>query len=160
MLLLLSCLSCQKKVSDPLQENNQKAAAFKSYLVQNSKFRLVDFYAESPIDYDKNDDGVTMETDLKKYIRHYLIDDDIIFNSNGNVTFVQHTVKIGNNDDEEVTMPFNTRGDYSGVLVDFADDLYQPFTYYLYEKGDTYFILGYKRPNENVWLLSRYEMVL
>jgi len=143
-----------------LQQNNQKAAEFRSYLVQNSKFRLVDFYAESPIDYDQTDDVVTLETDLKKYIRHYLVDDDIIFNGNGNVTFVQHAIKIGNNDDEEVLVPYNTRGDRTGVLVDFADDLYQPFTYYLHEKGDTWFILAYKRPNENVWLLSRFEMVL
>lgn len=159
-LLCLFCISCQKKVTDPTEANNQKAAEFRTFLTQGGTFRLVDYYAESPVDYDETDDTITLETDLKGYIRFYLLDDDIIFNSNGTVTFVQHDQKISNDSSEEIIVPFQTRGDKAGVVVDYASDQYEPLTYYLHEQGSTYFILSWKRPVDGVRLFSRFDMVL
>lgn len=160
LLLLLLGSSCQKNVSDEQESNNKKAEEFKTFLTSGSKFRAVDFYAESPIDYNEADGEVVLETDLKKYIRDYLIDDDILFGTNGQITFVQNTVKIGNNPAAEIHVPFRAYGDKAGVLVDYIDEFYSPLTYYLHEKGTSYFILSWKRPNDGVRLFSRYEMVL
>lgn len=159
LLLLLSTTACQKSVSDKADENKQKAEEFKTFL-SGSTFHAVDYYAESPIDYDETDGEVKLETDLKKYIRDYIVDDDIIFGTGSQITFVQNAVKIGTNSSAEIHMPYRTWGDKSGVLVDYIDDMYQPLTYYLHEKGSTYFILSWKRPQDGVRLFSRYEMVL
>lgn len=159
-LLLLLLGSCQKSVSDQAENNQKKADEFKAFVSSGAKFRAVDYYAESPIDYNEQDDVVTPETDLKKYIRDYILDDDIIFGTNGMITFVQNTVKIGNNNAAEIHVPYRAAGDKQGVLFDYIDDQYSPLTYYLHEKGSTYFILSYKRPQDGVRLFSKYEMVL
>jgi hypothetical protein len=159
VLLLLLLGSCQKNLSDEQENNNKKAEEFKAFLA-GSTFKAVDFYAESPIDYNEQDGEVVLETDLKKYIRNYLLDDDIIFGTNGNITFVQNNVKIGNNSAAEIHVPYRAYGDKVGVLVDYIDEFYVPLTYYLHEKGSTYFILSWKRPQDGVRLFSKYEMVL
>jgi len=159
-LLLLLLGSCQKNISQEEEANKKKAEELNTFLTAGAKFRLVDYYAESPIDYDETDGEVKQETDLKKYIRFYLVDDDIIFGQNGTITFVQNTVKIAENDAAEIHMPFRTYHDKQGVLVDYIDDKYDPLTYYLHEKGSTHFILAWKRPQDNVRVFSRFEMVL
>ena len=159
-LLLLTLGSCQKNLSEQEDANKQKAAEFKTFITSGAKFHAVDYWAESPIDYDETDDKVVLETDLKKYIRDYLLDDDIYFGTNGMITFVQNQVKIGSNSAAEIHVPYRADGDQNGVLFDYIDDQYSPLTYYLHEKGATYFVLEWKRPNDGVRLFSRYEQVL
>jgi len=159
-LSLLVLGSCQKSASDVKEENNKKAQEFKAFISSGATFHAVDYYAESPIDYNQQDDVVTLETDLKKYIRDYIVDDDIIFGTNGSITFVQNAVKIGGNNAAEIHIPYRASGDQWGVVVDYIDDTYHPLSYYLHEKGSTYFILSWKRPTDGVRLFSKYEMVL
>jgi hypothetical protein len=160
VLLLLLLGSCQKSINEQEDANNKKAEEFKTYLTTSAKFHAVDYWAESPIDYDETDGEVHLETDLKKYIRDYILDDDIIFGQNGQVTFVQNEVKIGNNSAAEIRMPYRAYGDKNGVLFDYIDDSYNPLTYYLYEQTATYFVLAWKRPQDGVRLFSKYETVL
>lgn len=159
-LLLLLLGSCQKNVSNEQETNTQKAQAFKTFISSGAHFRAVDFYAERAIDYDETDGQVKLETDLKKYIRDYLLDDDIIFGTNSQITFVQNAVKIGTISSAEIHLPYRAVGDKSGVLFDYIDDQYNPLTYYLHEQGSTYFILSWKRPQDGVRLFSKYEMNL
>jgi hypothetical protein len=159
-LLLLLLGSCQKSASDAVEENNQKANEFKTFLTSGVTFHAVDYYAESPIDYNEQDGEVILETDLKKYIRDYILDDDITFGTNGMITFKQNTVKISNNAAATIQVPYRASGDKSGVMFDYIDDLYQPLTYYLHEKGPSHFVLSWKRPQDGVRLFSRYETVL
>lgn len=158
-LLILLLGSCQKNISQEQEANNKKAEEFKTFLTSGVKFRAVSYWAESPIDYDPNDGSTARETDLNKYIRDYIRDDDIIFGTNGQVTFVQNAVKIGNNNAAEIRVPYRVAGDKAGVLVDYINDTYDPLTYYLHEKGASYFVLSYKRPEDGVRLFSRYDMV-
>jgi hypothetical protein len=159
-LLLLLLGSCQKNLSDQEEDNKKKAQEFQTFISSGSRFMAVDYYAESPIDYNEQDSEVILETDLKKYIRNYIIDDDIYFGTNGMITFVQNSVKISSNSAAEIHVPYRAYGDKAGVIVDYIDDQYQPLTYMLHEKGTTYFILSWKRPQDGVRLFSRYEQVL
>lgn len=159
-LLLLLLGSCQKNVNEQEDANKKKSEEFKTFVSSGAKFRAVDYYAESPIDYDPNDGPPVYETDLKKYIRIYLLDDDIVFGTNNSITFYQNQVKISDNVAAEIHMPYRVYYDKTGVLVDYINDTYDPLTYYLHEKGSTYFILSWKRPEDGVRLFSRYEMVL
>ena len=159
-LLLLALGSCQKNLSDEQENNNKKAEEFEAFVESGAKFRAVDYYAESPIDYNEQDGEVILETNLKKYIRDYIVDDDIYFGTNGQIRFVQNDVKISSNGAAEIFVPYRAYGDKSGVMVDYIDDLYQPLSYVLHEKGSTYFILSWKRPQDGVRLFSRYEQVL
>ena len=159
-LLLLSLGSCQKNLSDEEVNNKKKAEEFQTFISSGAKFHAVDYYAESPIDYNEQDGEVILETDLKKYIRDYIVDDDIIFGTNGMITFVQNSVKISSNSAAQIQVPYRAYGDKAGVVVDYIDDQYQPLTYMLHEKGSTYFILSWKRPQDGVRLFSRYEMQL
>lgn len=160
-LLLLILGSCQKNLSEKEDANKQKAAEFKTFLTSSGvKFHAVDYWAEKPIDYDQTDDKVVLETDLKKYIRDYLLDDDIYFGTNGIITFVQNQVKISSNSAAEIHVPYRAEGDANGVLFDYIDDQYKPLTYYLHEQGATYFVLEWKRPTDGVKLYSRYDQVL
>lgn len=158
-LLLLLLGSCQKNISQEQEANNKKAEEFKTFLTSGAKFRAVGYWAESPIDYDPNDGSTARETDLNKYIRDYIRDDDIIFGTNGIITFVQNAIKIGDDASAEIKVPYRAYGDKVGVLVDYINDTYDPLTYYLHEKGASYFILSYKRPEDGVRLFSRYDMV-
>jgi len=159
-LLLLLLGSCQKNISEQEDANKKKAEEFKTFLTSGAKFRAVDYWAESPVDYDPNDGSTVKETDLKKYIRDYIADDDITFGSNGMITFAQNAVKISNNPAPQILVPYRAAGDKAGVVFDYIDDQYQPLSYYLHEKGQSYFILSWKRPQDGVRLFSKYEMVL
>jgi hypothetical protein len=159
-LMLLALGSCQKNVSDEQQANSKKAEEFQAFISSGAKFHAVDYYAESPIDYNEQDGEVVLETDLKKYIRDYIVDDDIYFGTNGTITFVQNAVKISSNSAAEIHVPYRAYGDKAGVMVDYIDDQYQPLTYMLHEKGSTYFILSWRRPQDGVRLFSKYEQVL
>ena len=160
VLLLLVLNSCQKSIAEQEDANKKKAEEFQKFISSGVKFHAVDYYAESPIDYNEQDGEVVLETDLKKYIRDYIVDDDIFFQPNGMIRFVQNQVKISSNNAPEIMVPYRAYGDKSGVIVDYIDDLYQPLTYTLHEKGSTYFILSWKRPQDGVRLFSRYEQVL
>jgi hypothetical protein len=158
-LLLLLLGSCQKNISEEQEANNKKAEEFKTFLTSGAKFRAVSYWAESPIDYDPNDGSTAKETDLNKYIRDYIRDDDIIFGTNGITTFVQNAIKICDDSSAEIRVPYSAKGDKAGVLVDYINDMYDPLTYYLHEKGASYFVLSYKRPEDGIRLFSRYDMV-
>ena len=158
-LLLLLLGSCQKNISEEQEANNKKAEEFKTFLTSGAKFRAVSYWAESPIDYDPNDGSTAKETDLNKYIRDYIRDDDIIFGTNGMITFVQNAIKIGDDASAQIHVPYRAYGDKVGVLVDYINDTYDPLTYYLHEKGASHFVLSYKRPQDGVRLFSRYDMI-
>lgn len=160
VLLLLVFSSCQKSVEQQEDANKKRADEFKTFLTTAGKFHAVDYYAETPIDYNEQDDEVILETDLKKYIRNYLLDDDIYFQNDGKIRFVQNDVKIAGESAPEIYVPYKVWGDKTGVMVDYVDDQYQPLTYMLHEKGSTYFILSWRRPQDGVRLFSRYEMKL
>jgi hypothetical protein len=160
LMMLLLGSSCQKNISQEEEANKKKADDFKTFVTSGAKFRAVDYWAESPIDYDPNDGSSVKETDLKKYIRDYILDDDIIFGTNGTVTFVQNQVKIGDIATPEIKMPYRIAASKEGVIVDYIDDKYDPLTYMLHEQGTTYFVLSYKRSEDGVRLFSRYEVAL
>lgn len=158
-LLFLTLTSCQKNLdAKKLEENQQKATEFKTFVTGGEKFRLVHYYSDKPIDYIWTDSVVKQETDLDAYIRFYLVDDDIIFNTDGNVSFYQNTERIGNDNSDVITLPFNVEGKLTGVDVNYIDDEYNPLSYQLVEMGSNYFILKYKR-FDNALLFSRFEMV-
>src|ERR1044072_7011158 len=137
LMMLLLGTSCQKNVNEQEEANKKKADGFKTFITSGAKFRAGDYWAESPIDYDPNDGSNVKETDLKKYIRDCILDDDIIFGTNGSVTFVQNQVKYSDIASPEIHMPFRVAASKEGVVVDYIDDKYDPLTYMLHEQGST-----------------------
>jgi hypothetical protein len=148
--------SCQKSVTSNTDKNKEKAAAFKAFIsASGTKFRPVSFFAEQPIDYDETDSQVLLETDLNKYIRPYLLDDDIIFSGSSSLQFVQNAVKIPNDLPTVINMTYFVEGTSEGVLVHYIDDQYNPADYYLEDYTDSYFRLYIKR--NGIKLISRYD---
>jgi len=148
--------SCQKSTTDNTDKNQEKAAAFKAFIsAPGVKFRPKSFFAEQPIDYIETDTEVTLETDLNKYIRPYLLDDDVIFNSNGTLTFNQNAVKINNDNADVINMTWFVNANADGVLLHYIDDQYNAADYYLEDFTDSYFRLYIKR--NGIKLISRYD---
>jgi hypothetical protein len=148
--------SCQKNVTNETDKNKEKAAAFKAFVsAPGIKFRPVSFIAEQPIDYDETDSEVKLETDLNKYIRPYLLDDDIVFSGNSSLQFSQNTVKIPTDLPAIINMSYFVEGTSEGVLVHYIDDQYNAADYYLEDYTSTYFRLYMKR--NGIKLISRYD---
>jgi len=123
--------SCTKN-GDTKALNETKAKEFKAIL-DLKHFRLVDFYSDKPIDYVTTDTEVKSETDLKIYIKPYLLDDDNYFDNEGGVVITQNTQKKPGLTDPLLNRNYSVSSDENGVYLDFLDYDYNPIKYKLGE---------------------------
>lgn len=127
--LMLSNSSCSKS-SEGSRIQEQNANEFKSVLLQH-RFRLSQFYSDRPIDYIGDDSEVRQETDLNKYIRPYLVDDENLFDSSGIAFITQGTIKFPGDGSPVISRSFKVHFDSDNAYLDFLDYDYVPVTYKL-----------------------------
>jgi len=141
LLVLLSSLcvlvlnSCSKNIGDSAEDEsaNQKRATEFQAVINGHSFRLVDFYADKPIDYIDSDAEIKEETDLKIYIKPYLLDDQVVFDGSGGVKIAQNQQKIPGSNDAILLRNYNVSADKYSAYVDYLDYYYNPIKYKLGE---------------------------
>lgn len=138
------------------KEEEKKASEFRAF-TSAKKFKIVEFYADKPVDYEENDNEVKAETELWVYVKDY-IRDDINIVDNNQVQIHQNDVKMPGSDAVTLTRPFNVGSDRSGAYLEFVDYFYEPLRYKLFEFKDNYFII-YVDFKGGAKLFSKYELV-
>ncbi len=138
-LALLSLLSCTK--SSDNEALNKKAAEEFAAEVKLSRYRLVDFYSDLPIDYNESDNIVKSETDLRAYIKPYLLDDINEFDESGHLSITQGTVKFPGNDSAVLHRQFGVNWDKNFTFINFVDYYYDPRQFKLEEFNNSGFIV-------------------
>lgn len=129
-------------------------------LIDSQKFQLRGFYSDVPVDYIENDSLVKEETDLWKYVSHYLKDDINTFYTSGNVvTIEQNAQKMPGLSDPILNRNYLIGTDADGVYMRFLDYQYNPLEYRLHKMTDEYFILSIKW-RQGATLFSRFEKLL
>ena len=143
---LLSIPSCTKPVDDAaadeqaIAQNKKKSEDFQA-IISAHKFRLVDFYSDKPIDYIETDAEVRQETDLKAYIKPYLLDDDNVFGAEEVLNIVQNQSKMPGVADAVVKRNYHLSYDKSNVLLDFVTYTYTPAKYKVSEFSASGFVI-------------------
>lgn len=150
-----SILSCSKNTGTTEEEQQKRAMEFLSF-IGNSHYRLVDFYSDKPIDYITTDTEVKQETNLKAYIKPYLLDDDNFFNDKNVLTVTQNANKIPGNNAATITANYLVSYDASNVYFDFLDHTYAPARYKLNTFSSGTFTLYIDWPT-GAKLYSRFE---
>lgn len=120
---------------------NKKAAEEFIEEIKLSQYRLVDFYSDLPIDYIQNDNIVKSETDLKAYIKPYLLDDINEFDEAGNLSIIQGAVKIPGDNSPIINRSFGVNWDKKYTYINFVDYYYVPYQYKLQEFNTSGFII-------------------
>lgn len=147
--------SCSKNTGNTEEQNEKRAAEFLNF-IGNSRYRLVDFYSDKPIDYITTDTEVRSETDLKAYIKPYLLDDENFFNDKNVVSVTQNANKFPGNNSPVLTGNYLVSYDASDVYFDFLDHNYAAARYKLSEFSPGKFVIYLDWPG-GAKLYSRFE---
>jgi hypothetical protein len=146
---IASCIgmaSCSKALSDEDPAAKQKATDFQASLTAH-KYKLVAFYADKPIDYITSDTEVRSETDLWKYVKFHVLDDENYFGANGALTIYQKVDRFPGNDAETINGTYGVSVRGSEVFFKFVDYIYVPTEYKLQEFDNAYFTVYIDGPS-------------
>jgi hypothetical protein len=135
--LALMLFACKKEESDGIKEEDKEKAATFAALIQKHDYKLTAYYAETPIDYDIEDDVVKQETELWPYVSPWLYDDAYTFKANNDVIVAQNTEKIPTDNAATITKRWTVVADKTGVRFNFIGHEYQYLVYYLVSFDDT-----------------------
>jgi len=149
--------ACSRSLSDEDPATKQKATDFQAAVLQH-KFKLVAFYSDKPIDYITSDAEVRSETDLWKYVKFHILDDQNFFGANGELTIYQNADKFPGNDNETITGTYGISVNGKDVMMKFVDYIYVPTTYRLLEFDNAYFTIYVDGPSGSK-LYSKYARV-
>ena len=127
---------------DPVSEENKAKAAALSTFLNTDKFRLTDYYSESPIDYIDTDQVVKAETDLWPYVSNWLKDDEYSFDGSGTVTIDQNEDRIDTDTAAVLTRSYKVEADVNGVAFKFVGHEYQSLDYRLITFTDTNLVVS------------------
>lgn len=153
-LFFSAMVSCTKN-GDTKELNEKKATEFKTIL-DLKHFRLVDFYSDKPIDYVTTDTEVKSETDLKIYIKPYLLDDDNYFDTEGGVVITQNQQKKPGLSAPVLNRNYSVSADEHSTYFDFLDYDYNPIKYKLGEYSTVGFTIYLDWPG-GAKVYSRFE---
>jgi hypothetical protein len=157
--VLSSCSknSASDEEAQALANQQKKSEEFQA-IVNAHRFRLVDFYSDKPIDYIETDTEVRSETDLKAYIKPYLLDDDNMFDGQGKLSIVQNTQKMPGVTDPILIRNYNVSHDKNNVFLDFVTYTYSPAKYKVSEYSPAGFVIYLDWPN-GAKVFSRFQAV-
>jgi len=136
--ILCAGTACHKTISEEDNAAKEKATAFQTN-VQAHKYKLVQFYADKPIDYITSDTEVKSETDLWAYVKTHITDDENYFGTNGALTIYQKGIKMPGNETETVNAEYQIFAQGPDVAVVFVDYSYKPLNYKLHEFDNSFF---------------------
>ncbi|MBC7850899.1 MAG: hypothetical protein H7Y31_14250 [Chitinophagaceae bacterium] len=150
--------SCSKSSGeDATDAMNLKAKEFETVL-QSNKYRLVDFYSDKPVDYYEGDTEVKAETDLRAYIKPYLVDDENVFSPEGGLKIVQNAKTIPGDETSILNRNYNVSSNSKEVMLTFVDYMYSPANYKVSEFTASGFTLYMDWPN-GAKLYSKFQSV-
>ena len=149
--------SCSKTLSDEDPATKQKSVDFQASVLAH-KYKLVAFYADKPIDYITSDAEVRSETDLWKYVKFHILDDQNYFGANGELIIYQNADKFPGNNDETIKGTYSISVSGKDVMMKFVDYIYVPTTYKLQEFDNAYFTIYVDGPSGSK-LYSKYARV-
>jgi len=152
--LMISFTSC-KKEDTPEQQEQNKSEAFHNLLQTSKTFHLTAYYSDIPIDYIETDSVVLQETDLWKYVRDYIKDDEYVFYSAGDFNIIQNSVKIPSDLSDTIHYQYGVYSAGDHVDFNFYDYEYQPLTYKLESFSDSSFVVYAYRGAARIY--SKYE---
>lgn len=152
---LILC-SCQKEVS-LLNDTTNATITFKQFITADRKFHLAEFYSDIPIDFNTSDTIVEKQTNLWGYVSGYLKDDEYIFNEDGTIQVIQNIEKHPGDNSPILFRNYTITTVENKVMFDYLDYNYEPFQYFLYEKGTDHFILYTFR--DKARLFSKFTLV-
>ena len=155
--LSIPALNSCTKSADNKAANDKKATEFKG-IIDLKHFRLVDFYSDKPIDYVTTDTEIKSETDLKVYIKPYLLDDDNYFGSEGGVVITQNQQKKPGLSDPVLNRNYNVSADENSAYFDFLNYDYDPIKYKIGEYSAGGFTIYLEWPG-GAKVYSRFERV-
>jgi hypothetical protein len=138
--------SCSKALSDEDPATKQKATDFQTSVTAH-KYKLVAFYSDKPIDYITSDAEVRSETDLWKYVKVHVLDDENYFGSNGELTIYQKADKFPGNESETINGNYGISIRGTEVFFKFVDYIYVPTEYKLQEFDNAYFTVYIDGPS-------------
>jgi len=151
--------SCQKELSLD-KDIAADTLVFKQLLTAtDKKFRVVEFYSDMPIDFDDTDTITTKEVNLWKYLSIYLRDDSNVFLQDGTLQVYQNIEKIPGDNSVLLLRSYKIETVDNKVMFDFLDYNYNPYRYFLHEKGTDYFILYTVRDSDKAKLFSKFVVV-
>ena len=151
--------ACSKGNTELNTAEKKKAEEFKTAIL-NQSYKLVSFYADKPIDYDANDGSTALETDLWKYVKLHVKDDQIVFPNGADMQIHQNTSRCPGFDGDIINMRYGVGADDKNpAYFSFVDFDYRAFTYEIQEVGSNYFVIRTGWNNNAAKLYSRYEKV-
>ena len=155
MLGVFSLPSCKKELT-PQQQQQNKADEFQNFLVSSKKFHLTAYYSDIPVDYIEWDSVVLQETDLWKYVRDYIKDDEYVFKSTGEFEIIQNAMRIPNDLSDTIQYQYGVYNGGDQVGFNFYDYEYLPLTYKLDSISDSSFVVYVNRGSAKIF--SKYEI--
>ena len=155
-ILCIGSTFCGKDTGETAQR--KRAEEFQTN-VKSKRFKLVDFYSDLPIDYIENDVEVRQETDLRPYIKQYLVDDEDMFAAEGGLMITQNETKIPGDESSVINRTYRVRWNATEALLDFVDYYYQPLAYKLSDYSATGFTIYLNWHKGNAKIYSRYELI-
>lgn len=148
---VLCLLACNKNTDTTGKQANEFLLS-----IQNHSYRLTAFYANKYIDYFPNDNIVSSDSDLWKFTKTYLWDDENMFTPGGVLKIVQNSMKIPGTDDDTLYRKYDVFASDGRVRFDFIDYYYTPLQYRVDSFNDKYFIIDVDGPQNSI-LYSRFE---
>jgi hypothetical protein len=149
--------SCSKSVSEEDAATKQRSTDFQAS-VQTHKYKLVAFYSDKAIDYITSDSEVRAETDLWRYVKPHILDDENYFGANGELIVYQKASKMPGNESEQFTKEYGISVRGTDVILKFIDYVYIPTEYKLQEFDNAYFTVYVDGPS-GAKLYSKYARV-
>ena len=158
LIALLPFITGCAKSNQKVDELKNKSEEYQASVI-GSRYQLVEFYSDKPIDYIENDSLVKSETALWKYVKPYLVDDENVMNMNGTVVINQKLEMDPFIDSAYIYRSYKFSNDDKAVYFDFVDYYYKPLKYKVSSMDNSSILIYIDWPN-GAKLYSRYKRVL
>jgi hypothetical protein len=151
---LTGCAKSNQKVDELKKKSEEYQAS-----IIGSRYQLIEFYSDKPIDYMEDDSLIKSETALWKYVKPYLADDENVMDENGNVIINQKLYLNPSIDSAFIYRVYKFSNDDKEVYFDFVDYYYKPMKYKVRSMDNSSILIYIDWPN-GAKLYSRYKRVL
>ncbi len=157
LIALLPFLTGCAKSNQKVDELKKKSEEYQASVI-GSRYQLIEFYSDKPIDYLDDDSLIKSETALWKYVKPYLIDDENVMDMNGTVVINQKLEMDPSIDSAYIFRSYKFSNDDKVVFFDFVDYYYKPLKYKVSSMDSSSILIYVDWPN-GAKLYSRYKRV-
>lgn len=155
---ILPFLPSCSKTNQQFDELKKKSDQYQASII-GSRYQLIEFYSDKPIDYIGDDTLVKSETALWQYVKPYLVDDENVIDANGAVIINQKLYMNPSIDSAFVYRSYKFSNDDKEVYFDFVDYYYNAMKYKVQSMDNSSILIYIDWPN-GAKLYSRYKRIL